>query len=285
MIHIDISNFRPPKAWRRKAKEHLKKIIKLQNSGNIVDRNTYIENHACWSEIKNLIIAVGLNKCWFSEGTSDVAHLHIEHFRPKKKVKLLNPIHNCAEARAIETSECYYWLAFNFRNYRICGQLVNSYKGNHFPLRPGSFIANNRADDFRLEEPILLDPTVPGDVDLISYDIDGLPYATANPITHPYEYLRAEVSIKLFGLKDSLIIEARKRKLQDLNANIAKIDRWYKLLEADPKNDTLLGVVKEECSYLIAQANRTQPFSRMVSVRIRLIPYQWATDFVVPYLN
>ncbi|HMJ69760.1 MAG TPA: hypothetical protein VK508_12740 [Cyclobacteriaceae bacterium] len=286
MIFIDNKKFRPSKLWLRKARKHLKVLIKYNGAGQPQERNNYIDaRHYVWTEIKQGLITATVNKCWFTEGTSEVAHLHIEHFRPKKEVKLLNKKHNCAEGRAVASTECYWWLAFSYKNYRISGALINSYKGNFFPLQPGSFVGNSKNDNVSLETPILLDPTVKTDCDLLSFDINGDPFPTANVTTHPYEFQRAQLSIYLYGLKDDLIVTARKRKLQDLNLAIKKIDRYYHLSLGDPLNVALKEVLTEECSYLVAMTNMNQPFSKMVKSRLQLIPYQWAIDLVHPFLK
>ena len=90
MIFIDYSVFRPSKKWKRKAKKQLDQLVAFQAAGNIAQRNIRIDaRQYVWSEIKTQIIQATCNKCWFSEGASDVSHFHIEHFRPKKNDRTL----------------------------------------------------------------------------------------------------------------------------------------------------------------------------------------------------
>ena len=286
MIFIDYSVYRPSKKWRRKAKKQLSQVAALHTSGDITARNKRIDGRQyVWSEIKSQILLSTINKCWFSEGMNDVSQFHVEHFRPKKLVETLPQKIGCSEQRTANEPNSYWWLAFDYRNYRICGQIINSYKGNFFPLKTGSPTCNSPSSNITTEQVILLDPTVEADTDLLTFDINGMPIPSADPVLHPYDYLRAEVSIKVYGLKDSLLTSARERKLQDVNILINKINRYYQLLLNNPANPDLLEIVFTECTMLVAMANKHQPFSKMVKVYIGYIPYQWAIDYVHPHLR
>lgn len=286
MIFIDYKKFKPSKKWQRKAKEQLLPLVAFQTAGQISDRNIRIDGRQyVWSEIKSQIIQATFNKCWFSEGTNDVSHFHIEHFRPKKLVEILPAKFGCPEERVANQPNCYWWLTFHFKNFRICGQIVNSYKGNYFPLKQGSPVSNLPSHNLSLEQILLLDPTIKSDTELLTFDINGTPIPSADPLVNAHEYLRADISIKVYGLKNELISNARKRKLTDLNILIDKINRYYLMLVADPLNNDLASIVKEECSWLVSMTKEHQPFSKMVKSRIKFIPYQWATDFVFPHLN
>lgn len=284
MIFIDYSFFRPSKKWKVKSKKNLKQLSPFHLAGNFTDRDRKIDGRQyVWSEIKSQIILATVNKCWFSEATSDIAHLHIEHFRPKKKVVVLPLKLSCVEQRNAEERNCYWWLTFNYKNFRICGQIVNSYKGNYFPLRVGSAVCHSWNSSVKIEEPILIDPTISTEVDLLTFDINGVPIpSSVNPLSH--EYLRARISIEVYGLKDALLHEARQRKLADLKILINKVNRYYTFLESDPRNLILQEVIQTECSMLVAMTGKNQPFSKMVTVNLKLIPYQWAMDYIHPFL-
>lgn len=286
MIFIDYKVFRPSKKWRVKAKKQLGQLASFHSAGNLEARNRLIDGRQyVWTEIKSQIILATYNKCWFSEGTSDVSQFHIEHFRPKKMVEKLPTKYACLEQRAASEPNSYWWLTFNYKNFRICGQIINSYKGNYFPLRPGSPTCDLPNSNFTTEQVILLDPTIESDTDLLTFDINGMPIPSTDPSLYPYEYMRADISIKIYGLKDQLISDARKKKLKDLNILIDKINRYYSFLLADQLNPTLQEIVKTECSMLIAMSHKNQPFSKMVKVNLSYIPYQWAIDYVQPFLS
>lgn len=285
MIFIDYNKYRPSRKWKNKAKKQLKILIAFQRSGNSFHRNKHIDKRQyVWSEIKAQIIKTTYNKCWFTEGTSDVAHFHIEHFRPKKFVEILPAKFAFAEARIVNENNCYWWLAFDYNNFRICGALINSYKGNYFPLQVGSPVSSLSSDNLSLEQVVLLDPTVESDTELLTFDINGCPIPSSNQIVDPVGYYRADLSIKLLGLKDPLIVTAREIKLQDVNILINMIDKHYQFLLEDPLNIALQIIIQDECSTLISMSKPHQPFSKMAKKRIEFIPYQWAVDFVHPYL-
>jgi hypothetical protein len=65
----------------------------------------------------------------------------------------------------------YWWLAFRWQNYRICGQLINVKKNDVFPLISGHRASPDDAGSLRLEAPTLLDPTTE-DARLISFEMD-----------------------------------------------------------------------------------------------------------------
>ena len=286
MIFVDYKKFKPSKRWQRKAKKQLLKLIGHQAAGQIAARNALIDGRQyVWSEIKSQIIQATYNKCWFSEGMNDVSHFHIEHFRPKKFVEILPAKLGCPEQRVANEPNCYWWLTFHFKNFRICGEVINSTKGNYFPIRQGSPISNSPSDNLSLEQIILLDPTIEADTELLTFDINGMPIPSANPAVNAHDYLRADISIRVYGLKDELLSNARKIKLKDLNILIDKINRYYHMLVADSSNVDLMNIVKEECSWLVSMTKEHQPFSKMVKTRVKFIPYQWAIDFVIPYLN
>nr|WP_314835124.1 hypothetical protein [uncultured Flavobacterium sp.] len=285
MVFIDYNKYRPSKKWKNKAKKQLKILQAFQQAGNSVKRNKHIDNRQyVWSEIKSQILKVTYNKCWFTEGTSDVAHFHIEHFRPKKLVEVLPNKFAFSEARTINENNCYWWLAFDYNNFRICGAIINSFKGNYFPLQPGSSICTSSSANLSLEKVVLLDPTIESDTKLLTFDIDGTPIPSANQTTNNTDYLRADLSIKIYGLKSELIVSARNRKLADLNILIERINKHNDYLDKDPTNAILRSIITDECSDLITMANESQPFSSMVKKRIEFIPYQWVTDFVQPYI-
>ncbi len=65
----------------------------------------------------------------------------------------------------------YWWLSFDWKNYRISGQLINVKKSNLFPIAEGERAKPNRPTTLQLECPLLIDPVTP-DARLISYEKD-----------------------------------------------------------------------------------------------------------------
>ncbi len=77
---------------------------------------------------KNWLLALSGGKCWFSEVRELYSHYDVEHFRPKKEAKGLDGADR----------DGYWWLAFDYMNFRVCGYVGNRKKGGWFPLQQGS---------------------------------------------------------------------------------------------------------------------------------------------------
>lgn len=87
------------------------------------------------------------NKCWYSEAYESVSSIHVDHYRPKGRLK---------EELGGATCEGYWWLAFDWKNYRICGQLLNVKKGDLFPITEGNRCKPDDPVSLQLEAPVLI---------------------------------------------------------------------------------------------------------------------------------
>ena len=89
------------------------------------------------AEFKPVLEAVSNGKCWYSEARDKVSYWEVDHYRPKK---------------------LYPWLAFDWRNFRLCGARPNRKKTDEFPLEEEGSRATVAFPDTVREGPILLDP-------------------------------------------------------------------------------------------------------------------------------
>jgi hypothetical protein len=112
--------------------------------------------------IRNWLLGLFYNKCWYSEAQEAVSAYHVDHFRPKGQVTGVG---------RTRPEPGYWWLAFNWQNYRICGQLINVKKSDVFPLVSGHRATPDAPGSLRLEAPSLLDPTT-DDARLVSFEMD-----------------------------------------------------------------------------------------------------------------
>lgn len=108
------------------------------------------------------------NKCWYTEVLLIGQDAHIDHFRPKGKVK---PLEKYNYNKPLATCG-YYWLENDPRNYRVCCVYANRKtgqggKGNFFPLADESPFLTVHGEE--CEIPLLLDPCNHEDVALISF--------------------------------------------------------------------------------------------------------------------
>ena len=139
----------PPESWNIKAKAA---IEKLRAATNDAERTQVIKaNEKLWrkSEIRDWLLKQFNNKCWYTEAYDSVSSIHVDHYRPKGRVKDL----------AGNKFEGYWWLAFDWKNYRICGELLNVKKGDIFILSNGVKANSEGTIPLDLESPVLIDPT------------------------------------------------------------------------------------------------------------------------------
>ena len=185
MIHINFPDGnKPPDDWLSRAESLTNR---LKAAPNKETRDTIInQNAGLWSEIKGWLEGFSHGKCWFSEARDTCSYWHVEHFRPKKEAK--DP-----------DRDGYWWLAFDFKNYRLCGGVVNVKKGAYFPLKSGTPAATCPEENHDDEACVLIDPIRKDDVDLITFSHGGL----AMPCeSQGWAWERADKSIKRYNLND-----------------------------------------------------------------------------------
>lgn len=178
----------PPKDWIDEAQAVTNQ---LHAATTKVEREEIIDkNQGLWRDdrIRNWLLNQFNNKCWYTEAYESVSSIHVDHYRPKGRVKDLNGNKN----------DGYWWLAFNWKNYRICGQLINVKKSDAFPLAEGTqAICENL---LRLEAPLIIDPRE-DEARLISYEKDeDACIAVPSADVSNTEKFRAEKTIELLGL-------------------------------------------------------------------------------------
>lgn len=134
-------------------------------------RKEIIEAHqGKWAAFRDVFAEFSQQKCWYTEALSDGADNDVDHFRPKSGVK------------EDATHPGYYWLAFDWTNYRLSCQRANrprrrgrvvGGKAEHFPLLDPAQRARVPTDDLHRERPLLIDPMEPGDPPLIYFKPNG----------------------------------------------------------------------------------------------------------------
>jgi hypothetical protein len=181
-VHVHPEEIDP--AWLEKAQKLAQLLTECKDDADgltaaekrraIIDANA---DH--WRELrlKETLLRWSHNKCWYSELKDVGSDYHVDHYRPKGRVR------NEGE----EGREGYWWLAFAWTNYRIAVAWVNSPhretgkasqgKADQFPLKPGT-LPLKPGDDPDKETPLILDPTRLSDIRLVDYDENGLPVPT-----------------------------------------------------------------------------------------------------------
>lgn len=193
MRYIDFSlidkNDPEVKAWVDKAEDALNNL-KMRITHE--ERAEFFKNNRLWSEFKPILIKFYGEKCWYSECTLEGSFGDVDHFRPKNK--------STNECRKIILADGYWWLAYDYLNYRLsCEKCNRSFDGGGkndiFPLKTGTLPALNPNSN---DENILLDPCSLVDVGLIDCDESGNIISLSNDA---YDILRVAVSEKVYNWK------------------------------------------------------------------------------------
>lgn len=286
MIWIDLKNKRPTDrdihgwapwtqvqwdAWLAKSRQLVSDLAKLDALGKRDERNALIDaNSAHWGALKEWLLALSAGKCWFSEVRELYSHYDVEHFRPKKEAKALD---------AAVLRDGYWWLAFDYMNFRVCGNVGNRKKGGWFPLKDGSLCSSYAQPCEESETRYLLDPIEDNDVALIAFDEEGK--VIPMPDSSDWEKARvietvkrlklnehvplAEARRKVWQQVDKLIddfttakarcragnnpaaearlsqVRARVREMTNPGAELSAVARWCVLLRNDPQLSRLVG--------------------------------------------
>lgn len=223
MIYVDINKLQLPAKLRGKLEETTAQLISLPPT----ERKAFIAKHSrLWRLVKPYLTAiVGQNgrdpKCWYCETKAERFDFHVDHFRPKGRV--LN--------KGCQAEEGYWWLAFDFNNYRLSCAYCNSPhpddegdeakgKRDQFPLGDNSTRAKDPGDNLDDEKILLIDPTKPGDPGLLAFSDDGRVYPRYPEDT--FIGKKAKVSIEVLNLNDIAIEEIRKTFWRKCEEKVAR---------------------------------------------------------------
>ena len=228
MRHIPLHDNRPDPSWCERAVDLLDQ---LKAAPDADARNDLIDsNSALWRELKEWLLELSHGKCWFSEAKDCFSHWDVEHYRPKKSSKH----ERCA------TYHGYWWLAFDWRNFRICGNVGNRKKSSFFPLREGCARVDPYGD-LRYEQPLLLDPADDDDPNLLFFNLmgDAIP---APHVMDVWERERVIYSVERCKLDYPPLTDRRKTVWGEcwsqIQIYLAELARY----QADPTN-----VIAKEC--------------------------------------
>ena len=162
----------------------------VQQENQIIDNNENV-----WRELKDFLLNISNNKCWYSEAKDSYNHLHVDHFRPKKVALGIDKVDYGG----------YWWLAFKWKNYRVCGGAGNVRKRDKFAVRTNKAVYPN----INLDDEIIyfLDPCEEEDVLKLTFNENGeiTPIATSG-----WDFERTVYTIESLNLNFKLLRENRK---------------------------------------------------------------------------
>ncbi len=259
MIFIDRTGFVPENTWIVKATALTQQLLAALDDAS---RSTIIDNNEkVWGELKDFLLSISNNKCWYSEAKDSYNHLHVDHFRPKKIALGIDKINYGG----------YWWLAFAWTNYRVCGGAGNVRKKDKFPVR------NNKANDpvTPIEDEItyFLDPCEEEDILKITFNQNG----EVTPITTVgWDYERSKYTIESLNLNFKLLKEARKEIWIKCSTLISEIQN---LMDQNDVAPSVLrrGQIKEKIRQLKELVQPSAEFSSTVRACLFSTGLPWAS--------
>jgi len=251
MISIDLDKVEDalPADWEERAQAALDLVAEIRDPA---ERAAAINKRSkLWGELKDILSELSHHKCWYCESRENRSDNAVDHYRPKNRV-----------AESV-SEEGYWWLAFNWRNYRYSCTFCNSLrkdkqtgqtggKQDHFPLFNEEKRVTDREGDLDEESPLLIDPSRALEPGMLCFDDDGraAPESTAEEDKLAYEC--AKTSIERYNLNHSDLVETRFELARDIRKLVRQIDGYLiKARKGDgPARSTASLLTQTLCSLL-----------------------------------
>lgn len=260
MIHINRDGFSPDPAWIVRADAVSEQLLAAATTA---DRNTLIDaNENLWTELKDFLLGISYEKCWYSEARDSYNHLHVDHFRPKKV------------AIGIDKNDYggYWWLAFNWTNYRVCGGTGNVRKKDKFAVFAHK--ANDPITPIDDEIIYFLDPIEEEDILKVTFNSNG----EITPITKTgWDFQRADYTITSLNLNFKKLKEARKTLWSKCANLLTETQSLMHQNNAAPSAKRS-GQIKEKLIQLKELVDRRSPFSATAKACLRSAGIEWALN-------
>lgn len=294
MRYINIEDVELPDDWEERARnlfsiEALDELPQDEKAEKIKTLKGLIEdNSSLWSELKPFFAELSHQKCWYCEMKNLGSNNDVDHFRPKKRVIELKNTH-----------DGYWWLAFEWWNYRFScehcnrrrniktkdGDVSSGGKWDNFPILDESKRAYSPNDHIEEEIPLLLDPTNLSDIELLWFDDEGKAVPRINvPDSTCIEHLRAYISIELYHLNHPLRVPERKKIYNRVKQLVSRGNRHYKKLilnQADSDAKKSLKDTVKDLKALIAEDAELSATARAYIFGFRGKHTPWIDKFVL----
>lgn len=265
MIFVNIDNHEPEQDWLDKADALTDQLL---NAADAAERAVIIAgNDNMWGEIKQLFCDALQRKCWYSESINDFAHCHVDHFRPKSKAFDENGVDQGG----------YWWLAFNWRNYRYAAPAGNVRKKDYFHVNANK--ANLPADALENEDIRFLDPTEPEDPNKLKFDNEGI-ISPKETVVASRDYIQAEYTIRRMNLNMEGLKEGRKDKYRKTARLIRQVQQLL-VLQVASVDMARKQTIRAKQVQLIELAGRYSEYSAAVKYCLRESGYDWALAIAI----
>ncbi len=258
MIHIDRSGHIPDATWITRADNLTKSLLAAPDASA---RNVIIDNNEIlWGELKDFLLGISKNKCWYSEAKDSYAHYHVDHFRPKK------------EAIGIDKKGKggYWWLAFQWTNYRVCGGAGNVRKGAKFAVR--SHKANQPDEAIEDEIIYFLDPCEEEDVLKVTFNESG---EMTSITPSGWDSERVQYTIEGLNLNFKILKEKRKDTWSKCSTLLKETQNLMTQNELIPSSSKR-GEIKEKIRQLKELVKSTSEFSATARACLQSAGLPWA---------
>jgi hypothetical protein len=238
--------------------------VNQMSAMTVDERKTFIRDNTPWNALQEIMFNLSESKCWYSEAPPGAGDFEIDHFRPKNRSRQFNG--------DILIPNGYWWLTYDWRNYRLAGGLVNKRrrdrlgfdeevkgKGDYFPLNiDGGSVICDFGGNLNNELPILLDPQNVYDVSLLTFDENGEPIIQSD--IPAIDKFRVEKSIIFYhldleqlSLYRSQIWKKCKDELFDINeAILTSVNEHQRM-----------AILRKACNTLLEITNKRAPFSKV----------------------
>ena len=204
----------PPPTW----KEYVQQDLKDAKTQDL------------WQDkaLKALLMQLSYGKCWYCEqNVAERADNAVDHFRPKGRV---------AEDT---THEGYWWLAFDWENYRFACTFCNSArlsddgsggKQDHFRIWSEDSRARTPDDLIDHEQPMLLDPFQPDDPGYLTFEEDGRAVPAYSKEDDQIFHEQAAESIERYHLNRKWLRENRQKAISKVEDLLTDAEKAYRLI-------------------------------------------------------
>jgi uncharacterized protein (TIGR02646 family) len=260
MIHINRDNSLPDQDWLNRADAITTELMDPKNNSTNA-RNAIIDrNEELWGELKDFLLSISHNKCWYSEAKDAYNHLHVDHFRPKKISVEIDK----------KPYEGYWWLAFQWYNYRVCGGAGNVRKRDKFAVKSNKATTPSMV----IEDEIIyfLDPCEEEDVLKITFNQHG----EITPITSTgWDFERSTYTIKSLNLNFKKLKEARKETWIKCSTLLTETQNLMALNDVAPSS-LRRGQIKEKIKQLKKLTLPSSAYSATARACLESIGLPWA---------
>lgn len=247
MRYINLHDLELPDGWEEKAKE-LSAQLTAANSKR--KRSKILSDNPIWQELLVPLYRLSKGKCWYSEARDVMSDRDVDHFRPKNEARNLDG----------KEREGYWWLAYDWENYRLSSIYCNRRrsdkfskvkkvggKWSYFPLFDETAPCKSK-DRLRDEDKMLLDPTDKDDPDLLTFDQNG----DAVPNTsNSKEIQRVKASIDLYNLDYTPLKEERQKVWDKCQRHINEIENIRSNPNYGIADNERIKFIKEEIRRMI----------------------------------